>query len=150
MKHVPRVKGERLPNSGEWQCGRLVALRPESMDSAEQIARFLVPSKSRPNYVYLVEVDMASSEISCGCEAHEYRQSRKSPYHRDAAGHYVENLARSIGLNVLPLFLREPRSLCPHARACRSWLMRHGFNQAAMKAMEASLIGKIERAQARN
>lgn len=123
-------------------CGRLVMIA--SYDSAEQIMEFLVPSLSRADRVYGVEVCAITGQVACACEAfRDFREAHLMPYRRDAAGTAVEHLARAKGKTLLPLITRSPGSVCPHVRKVRAWLLRHGL-MPVMRQREAWLMAKVE------
>lgn len=125
-------------------CGRLVP-PPSDFDSQTQIAEFSVPSNSRGNRVYVVEVDFQSCEVGCKCEAlneYDFREARRMPYNRDKAGVYLEHLALTRGYKMNPLITRPPRFLCPHAKKVQLWLRRHGLF-GHFKAREEKLIARF-------
>lgn len=136
---MSRIQGHILAQS-DFPCeiGRLVA----NYDSGAQTIEFLVPSNSRSDRVYGVEVDVATAEIACKCEAFEFRHARNSPYRLEVAGSPAEVLARARAKRLLPLVTRAPRGLCPHARRVRAWLMRHGLMQV-MISRESWLIERL-------
>jgi hypothetical protein len=107
MAHAA-IEGRIVENRGEFACGRLVPLRVDSFDSQEKLARFVVPSRSRPSRAYVVEVSFRTLEVECGCEAGDgwsFREARNMPYRRETAGHYLEHLARAKGYPLAPVIL---------------------------------------------
>jgi hypothetical protein len=137
------IAAEVLPNRGEFACGRLTM--KADYDSAERKMSFLVPSLSRGERVYLVEVSTRTAECVCACEAFQFRGARNSPYHIDKVGVYAEHLARTKGENPKPLITRNPKGLCPHCRRVRSWIKRHGL-WGAVLTVEKSFIDRLEAA----
>jgi hypothetical protein len=124
-------------------CGRLVPTA--DFDSQTEIATFCVPSNTRKDRVYAVEVDFKSCEVGCKCEAlneYDFREAHRMPYNRNKGGTYLEHLARTRGYKMNPLITRQPRFLCPHAKKVQLWLRRHGF-AGHFKAREDKLIARF-------
>ena len=135
---MSRITGQILSE----ELGRLV---PEvAFDGAEKVLEFKVPSHSRKHRVYVVEVDMTSCEVACRCEAfREFREAHRMPYRFEIAASPLEVLARAKGYGLLPLIIRAPRNLCPHARKVREWLRRHGHLHY-FELKEQELIERVE------
>lgn len=105
-------------------CGRLVVTA--DYDAAEQMIEFLVPSLSRGDRVYGVEIDALSGQCACGCEAFSvFRNAHRMPYRWQKEATYAEILARTQGKSLLPLITRKISGLCPHLRRARQWIQRH-------------------------
>lgn len=100
-------------------CGRLVKC---NYDSQRKVMSFDVPSLSRKDRVYGIELDCMSGQIACGCEAFsDYRNTSRCPYRDKEAGAFLEH----VYARLFPLITRRPSGLCPHARKVRLWLKAH-------------------------
>jgi hypothetical protein len=130
------------------RIGRLVA--NADYDSAEKVMTFKIPSTSRKDRAYVVEVDLLSCEVACKCEAFsDFREAHLMPYRRENAAAPLEVFARAKGYGLLPLITRAPRNLCPHSRKVQRWLKRHGhFEYFQLK--EQQLMEKVEGLPNRN
>lgn len=139
---MARITGH-LTTQAERPCGRLVPIQPD-YDAGEKVLEFTVPSLSRGNRVYVVEVDALSGEVACPCEAlKDYREASRMPYNREVGGVYLEQLARVKGYKLLPIITRPARALCPHARKVQAWLKRNGHFHY-FKQLEERLIERAE------
>lgn len=120
---MSKPKGHVLSQESH-PCGRLVVVA--AYDKAEQMMEFLVPSLSRPEIVYGVEVDALSGQCACGCEAFTmFREAHRMPYRWQAQATYAEALAKTQKKKLMPLITRKNSGLCPHLRRVRQWIQRH-------------------------
>lgn len=139
---MSRVRGHVL-SQVEFPCGRLVQM-PVHYDAQEQIMEFTVPSLSREDRVYGLELDMVTGEVACGCEAgDDFRNARRMPYRLDEAGTPAELLAKEKGRFLLPLVTRRPMGLCAHARRVRAYIVRHGW-LPYFQGRESQLIERLK------
>lgn len=139
---MSRVRGHVLSRA-EFPCGRLVAT-PVHYDSQEQIMEFTVPSFSREDRVYGLELDMVTGEVACGCEAGDcFRNARRMPYRLEESGSRAEQLAKEKGRFLLPLVTRRPMGLCAHARRVRAYVARHGW-MGYFQGRESQLIARLK------
>ena len=122
----------------EYPCGRLVML--SSYDSAERVAEFVMPSLSRGNRVYKLEVDCISCEVVCACES--ALCNLHSLTHREEYGTALEILALQKGYWYLPTITRRREALCIHSQRVQRWFWRHGLKQV-MLDRETALMEKL-------
>lgn len=145
---MSRVKGFKVSQESH-PCGRLYLANPD-YDSGAKVGEFLVPSLSRPEVVWAVELDFLTGETGCACEAYaDYRNARAMPYRMNAAGAPLEHLAKQKGYFMLPLITRAPRGMCPHVRKVRAWLQRRGM-MAYFTDLETHLIERLDSLPAKN
>lgn len=136
-----RVRGE-ITSQELNPVGRLVPLNPH-FDSGEKSAEFLVPSSSRPDRVYRIVLDVASTSISCLCEDAEFRARANKT--RLNSGTYLENLVKAkTDFMMEPSILRPKRGLCKHCRKVQIYLKRHKELWLLLKEVERIQILRFE------
>lgn len=105
----------RIMSQKTHPCGRLVKA---DYDCSSRVMSFDVPSLSRQDRVYAVELDCTTGQVSCPCEAfRDFRNAYNMPYRDSEGGAFLEHVYK-----IHPLITRQPRFLCPHARKIRLWL----------------------------
>lgn len=122
-------------------CGRLVL--EGHLDSSTHVADFHIPSSSRADRVYGLQLDCRTSEVACACERWDYRV--RSAGGRREYGTELEVEAREAGWFLYPSILRAPKGLCPHSRRVRTWVRRHGLTEA----MQVAYLDTLARLRAK-
>jgi hypothetical protein len=122
----------------EYPVGRMVMT--QHYDSAEKIAEFVMPSLSRSNRVYKIEVDCISLEICCACES--ALCNLHSLKHRSEFGTELEKLAVEKGYWYMPTITRPYRNLCIHARRVKRWFWRRGLGEM-LESKETALYNRL-------